>query len=90
MATSPIVGSTLSMKTSVSLPDEVFQRAERQARQTKKFGSQLSTEALVEYLARHAPEEVTEAMNQAVDRLPARIDPFVSAAGCRILNRTEW
>jgi metal-responsive CopG/Arc/MetJ family transcriptional regulator len=78
------------MKTAVSLPDEVFRAAERQARRARKSRSQLYAEALSEYLARHAPDEVTEAMNRVVDQLPEPVDPFVRAAARRILERIEW
>ena len=78
------------MKTAVSLPDEVFRAAERQARRVKKSRSQLYAEALSEYLARHAPDEVTEAMNRVVEQLCEPADPFVSAAARRVLERSEW
>lgn len=78
------------MKTAVSLPDEVFRAAERQARRVKKSRSQLYAEALSEYLARHAPEEVTDAMNRVVEQLREPTDPFVLAAARRVLERSEW
>jgi antitoxin MazE6 len=78
------------MKTAVSLPDDIFLAAERQARRAKKSRSQLYAEALSEYLARHAPEEVTEAMNRVVDQVGSATDPFVSAAARRVLERSEW
>ncbi len=78
------------MKTAVSLPDEVFRAAERQARRTKKSRSQLYAEALSEYLARHAPDEVTDAMNRVIGRVGERTEAFVSAAARRVLERTEW
>ena len=40
------------MKTAVSVPDELFEAAERQAERTKKSRSQLYAEAIAEYLAR--------------------------------------
>jgi metal-responsive CopG/Arc/MetJ family transcriptional regulator len=84
-------GYTLGMKTAVSLPDQVFQAAERHAKRAHKSRSQLYAEALAEYLTRHAPEEVTEAMNRVVDQLgDQRTDPFVARAGRRILERTDW
>src|SRR4051812_18924866 len=55
-------GHTVGMKTAVSLPDRVYREAEGYARRTRKSRSQLYAEALAEYLARHAPDEVTEAM----------------------------
>jgi metal-responsive CopG/Arc/MetJ family transcriptional regulator len=78
------------MKTAISIPDEVYQVAERLARRTKKSRSRLYGEALKEYLARHAPDEVTEAMNQACAEVGDTIDPFVSSAAHRILERSEW
>ena len=78
------------MKTAISIPDEVFRAAERHARRARKSRSQLYAEALSEYLARHAPDEVTEAMNQVVDQLNEPNDLFVTAAARRILERTEW
>jgi len=78
------------MKTAVSIPDEVFEGAERLARRTKKSRSRLFSDALKEYLARHAPEEVTEAMNKALAEIGGQSDPFVAAAARRILERSEW
>ena len=78
------------MKTAISLPDDVFRAAERHARRARKSRSQLYAEALSEYLARHAPDEVTEAMNHVIDQLTGPTDPFVTAAARRILERSEW
>jgi metal-responsive CopG/Arc/MetJ family transcriptional regulator len=78
------------MKTAVSLPDDVFRAAERQARRSKKSRSQLYADALTEYLARHAPEEVTAAMNAVVEKVGESPDAFVSAAARRVLEHTEW
>jgi hypothetical protein len=78
------------MKTAISIPDGVFRAAERYARRARKSRSQLYAEALSEYLVRHAPDEVTEAMNQVVAEITEPVDPFVAVAGTRILRHTEW
>ena len=78
------------MKTAISLPDAVFLAAERQAKRSRKSRSQLYAEAISEYLSRHAPEEVTEAMNHVVDQLDEGQDPFVLAAAHAVLQRVEW
>ena len=78
------------MKTAISIPDDVFREAEQLGRRTKKSRSQLYSEALREYVARHAPEDVTEAMDRVCGELPDRKDPFVSSAARRILKRSEW
>ena len=78
------------MKTAISIPDEVYQGAERLARRTKKSRSRLYGDALREYLARHAPDDVTEAMNRACAEVGESRDPFVSSSARRILERSEW
>ena len=78
------------MKTAVSLPDRLFREAERHAQRAQKSRSQLYAEALAEYLARHAPDEVTEAMNHVVDQVEEEPDAFGGAAARRVLERTEW
>jgi hypothetical protein len=85
------LGYTVGMKTAVSLPDDLFRAAERQAKRARKSRSQLYAEALSEYLARHAPDEVTEAMNRVVERLgESGPDRFLAAAGQQTFERTEW
>jgi metal-responsive CopG/Arc/MetJ family transcriptional regulator len=78
------------MKTAVSIPDDVFQDAERLARRAKKSRSRIFSEALKEYVARHAPEEVTDAMDRAVALVGETPDKFTAAATRRVLERTEW
>jgi len=77
------------VKTAVSVPDEIFEEAERLARRTQRSRSEVYTRALEEYLARHAPDRVTEAMDGTLEDLEEPLDSFASAAGRRILKRTE-
>jgi metal-responsive CopG/Arc/MetJ family transcriptional regulator len=78
------------MKTAVSIPDDVFEGAERLARHTKKSRSQLFSEAVREYVARHAPDHVTAALDRVCATLHEPADKFVSSAARRIPERTEW
>jgi len=78
------------MKTAISIPDEVFERAEHLARRTRKSRSQLYSDAVNEYVSRHAPEEVTEAMDRVIQQIGTKPDKFVSAAARRRLAHTEW
>lgn len=82
------------MKTAVSIPDDVFKRAETLARNTRKSRSQLFSDALREYVARHGKDEVTEAMDNVCLELKRteteQEKGFRSAAARRILSRTEW
>ncbi len=85
-----LCGYTPGMKTAISVPDSVFQEAERYARRSGKSRSRLFSEAVSEYLARHAPDAVTAAMDRVCDALGGAGDDFVAAAARRVLERTEW
>jgi metal-responsive CopG/Arc/MetJ family transcriptional regulator len=78
------------MKTAVSIPDDVFERAERFAKQARRSRSEVYSAALRDYVARHAPDDVTEAMNRVCEAEGIQADKFVGAAARRVLERTEW
>jgi metal-responsive CopG/Arc/MetJ family transcriptional regulator len=79
------------MKTAISLPDDLFRAAERHAKRQRKSRSQLYAEALAEYLTRHAPDEVTEAMNRVIERLGEYCpEPFLTGVARRVFESTEW
>jgi metal-responsive CopG/Arc/MetJ family transcriptional regulator len=78
------------MKAAVSIPDEVFEKAERLARRMKKSRSQLFSYALAEYVARHAPDQVTKSMDEVCAEVGSEPDAFVSTASGRLLERSDW
>lgn len=78
------------MKTAVSIPDDIFKRAESWARRARQSRSEVYSRALREYVSRHAPDEVTDAMNRVADAINERVDPFLAAASRRALKRSEW
>jgi predicted transcriptional regulator len=78
------------MKTAVSIPDEVFDEAERLARRMKRPRSEIYSRALAEYVARHVPDRVTEAMDRTLAEINQRADDFSRAASRRVLERSEW
>ncbi|MGH8318359.1 MAG: hypothetical protein ACREUL_10315 [Steroidobacteraceae bacterium] len=78
------------MKTAVSIPDEVFAEAESLARQLNASRSEIYSRALSEFLGRHAPDRVTEQMNEALGRIGEPADPFTQRAARRVLKRAEW
>ena len=52
--------------------------------------SRLYTDALREYLARHQPDAVTEALDVVYATEPSSLDPALSAAAAQVLERSEW
>ncbi len=81
---------TTGMKTAVSIPDDLFDRAERLAKRGRRSRSDVYSSALREYVARHAPEEVTEAMNAVCDNVDQTEARVVAGAARRVLEQIEW
>ena len=71
------------MRTAVSIPDEVFEQVERLAKRGRRSRSEVFTAALREYVARHAPDEVTEAMDRVCSAVNDERDDFVAADAIR-------
>lgn len=84
------VGYTTGMKTAISIPDAIFDEAERMARRMKRSRSEFYSRAVADYLARHAPDRVTEAMDRTLATLGNGVDEFVASASRRVLERSEW
>ena len=81
---------TNSMKTAISLPDIIFKQAELFARKTKKTRSQLYTEAIIEYLARHTPDAITDSVNKVCDQLGIQDISFNHKAASKLLKKETW
>jgi hypothetical protein len=78
------------MKTAISIPDDLFADAERLARALKKSRSQLYSHALREYVARHAADQVTEALDRLYGQGKSADGDFARAAARRTLRRSQW
>jgi metal-responsive CopG/Arc/MetJ family transcriptional regulator len=78
------------MKTAVSVPDDVFEGAERLARREGRSRSEVYSAALRDYVARHEPDEIAEALDRVVAEVGEGIDPFVTAASRRSFESTDW
>lgn len=78
------------MKTAVSIPDELFRKADLLARKLGKSRSQVYREALSEYLVRRDAQAVTQAMDETIDAISPEPDPWLAEAGRQTLERTEW
>lgn len=78
------------MKTAVSIPDDIFHAAEALARRGGKSRSKIFSDALEEYVARHSPDAVTEAMNRVCEQVTDEDYAFAAAAARRVLESSEW
>ena len=80
------------MKTAISLPDSLFQAAERLARRMEISRSQLFQRAVQAFLREHRDEGVTEALNQVYVRgsEEARLDPVLEQLQLTSIPKEEW
>jgi metal-responsive CopG/Arc/MetJ family transcriptional regulator len=78
------------MKTAVSVPDDVFEGAERLARREGRSRSEVYSAALREYVSRHEPDEIVHALDLVIADVGEQIDPFVAAASQRTLEAIDW
>ncbi|MBI2433572.1 MAG: ribbon-helix-helix protein, CopG family [Candidatus Hydrogenedentes bacterium] len=78
------------MRTALTIPDDLYDRADEVARRRNKSCSDIVSEALRDYLARLAPEDITESMDRVLDEVGQAEDKFSAAAARRVLEGVEW
>lgn len=78
------------MRTAASIPDEIFERAERLARRERRSRSEVNAVTLDEYVARLAPDEITETMNRVCEAVGDEEGAFLAIASRHALHRVEW
>ena len=78
------------MKVAVSIPDAVFAEAEALSKQLKSSRSEIYSRALGEFIGHHAPDRVTELMNEVVGVGEAEPNKFAGAAARCVFTKSEW
>lgn len=77
------------MKTAVSIPDDLFQEAEKLARRLGVGRSALYAQALSQLVASERRSWVTEALNEVYANEDSRLDPVLAEMQARSLPR-DW
>jgi metal-responsive CopG/Arc/MetJ family transcriptional regulator len=79
------------MKTAVSVPDDLFAQVDRLAKRSHRSRSEVYSSALREYVARHAPDEVTAGLDAVIaDVGQPDADEFTNMAARRTIESAEW
>lgn len=79
------------MKTAVSIPDDVFRRADEAAKSLRCSRSHLYTQALKAYLKKEEADSVTARLNAYYDKYPDEgLDPVLQALQYEVLSRDPW
>jgi metal-responsive CopG/Arc/MetJ family transcriptional regulator len=78
------------MKTAISIPDKVFLSAEKLANQLGKTRSQLYTQAVSSYVAKHQADDIVKKLNEVYDSEDSSLDPELSAVQHNSIPKEEW
>lgn len=78
------------MKTAISVPDELFHRAEDAARRLHVSRSELYATAVAQFLEAQTASAVTERLNEVYSDEAQHLDDALSRAQLKTLNRTSW
>jgi predicted transcriptional regulator len=78
------------MKTTVSIPDDLFRLAEAAARRLRVSRSKLYATAVAEFLDRQQTRAVTERLNDVYSRRLAKVDSPLLRAQFRSLDKDCW
>ena len=78
------------MKTAISIPDTIFQQAEKAAQQMKMTRSELYTKAIASFLERHHAQSVYENLNEVYAKESSTLPQEFAAAQAALLATEEW
>lgn len=79
------------MKTAISIPDELFDAADREAERLGISRSQLFQKALAAYLRQHDEDTITESLNRVYsDEDPGRLDPVLDQMQRASIAKESW
>lgn len=78
------------MKTAISIPDKVFESAEKLANRLGQSRSQLYTQALSSYLDRHHSDRVSEKLDEVYAKVNSHLDKTIQTLQSQSLPREEW
>jgi metal-responsive CopG/Arc/MetJ family transcriptional regulator len=78
------------MKTAISIPDKVFDSAEKLANRLGKTRSQLYTQAISSYIAKHKTDDVTRKLDEVYATESSVLDPGLSKMQSLSLPRESW
>jgi len=81
---------TFSMKTAISIPDRLFNAAERAAKRQKISRSRFYARAVEAYLKTQQAKGVKEALDAVYATEDSSLDPGLAAAAYHILSKEKW
>ena len=80
----------VSMKIAISIPDLVFEAAERISRRMRLSRSRLYARAVEDYVKRHSGDEITAQLDRVCSRPSSKLDAAMERGTLEVLRREKW
>ncbi len=78
------------MKTAISVPDEVFEAAERAAKKLGVSRSEFYANAVREFVERYGRDGITESLNEIYSSVESGLDKPLSSMQWKSIPKEEW
>ncbi len=78
------------MKTAISIPDSLFEEAERLSKRLRIPRSRLYAKALKAYVERQRSKSIREALDAVYASENSELDPGLAAAAYPVLSKEKW
>jgi metal-responsive CopG/Arc/MetJ family transcriptional regulator len=78
------------MKTAISIPDKVFEAADRTAKTLGVSRSELYSTAVYEYIERHRIEDVTAKLDEVYSLVKSNLDENLHIMQAQTLKKEDW
>jgi len=78
------------MKTAISIPDPIFESAEKAAKNLGISRSELYTKALVSFLETHDGAAITNALNKVYAKEESSLDTTLEQIQTASLDKEKW
>jgi len=83
-------GYTSAMKTAISIPDQVFEAADRTAKRLGVSRSELYATAVHEFLERHRIEDVSSKLDEVYATNPSGLEEGLKKMQNQSLDKEDW
>lgn len=78
------------MKTAISIPDEVFEAADRTAKKLGVSRSELYATAVHEYVKRYRIENITSRLNEVYSSNDSSLDANIKLLQSKTIAKEDW
>jgi len=78
------------VKTAISIPDSLFEAADKLAKRLGISRSKLYSTAVAEYVAHHHAETITGRLDEVYQEEPAALDPVLEILQTASIPEEDW